>query len=148
MDRVLLALAIIAVAAVAAAVIRSRRPAPPTQGAWPVPRQLDRRDFEHSEMPWLVAVFTSSTCESCAQAIEKAAVLAAPEVVVVDVPFQTRKDLHQRYGVEAVPTIVMADADGVVRVSFVGTPSATDLWAAAAEARQPGSSPEPDLGHP
>lgn len=148
MDRVLLALAIIAVAAVAAAAIRSRRPAPPTQGSWPVPRQVDRGDFEAPDVPWLLAVFTSSTCESCAMAIEKATVLAGPEVVVVDVPFQTRKDLHQRYGVEAVPTIVMADADGVVQVSFVGTPSATDLWAAAAEAREPGSSPEPDLGHP
>jgi len=30
----------------------------------------------------------------------------------------------------------------------VGVPSATDLWAALAEARAPGTSPEPDLGKP
>lgn len=146
MDRTLLALAIIAAAAIAAAILRSRRPAPPTQGAWPVPRQLDRSDFDAADVPWLVAVFTSSTCDSCAKAMEKASVLRCADVAVVDVAFQDRKDLHQRYGVEAVPTIVMADADGVVRMSFVGTPSATDLWAAAAEARAPGTSPEPDLG--
>ncbi len=146
MERALLALAIVVVATVVALVLRARRPAPPTQGAWPVPQQLDRDDFDAPGLPWLVAVFTSSTCESCALALEKAAVLACADVAVQDIPYQSAKDLHVRYGVEAVPTIVMADVDGVVRMSFVGTPSATDLWAAAAEARAPGSSPEPDLG--
>ena len=32
------------------------------------------------------------------------------------------------------------------RAGFIGPMSATDLWAAVAEARQPGSSPEPNLG--
>jgi len=41
----------------------------------------------------------------------------------------------------------VADAAGVVRAAFVGPATATDLWAAVAEARQPGTSPEPDLGH-
>jgi len=35
---------------------------------------------------------------------------------------------------------------GVVRAAFVGAFSATDLWAAVAEARAPGSTPEPELG--
>jgi len=34
-----------------------------------------------------------------------------------------------------VPIVVIADLDGVVRKSFVGPMSATDLWAAVAEAR-------------
>ncbi len=51
------------------------------------------------------------------------------------------KDLHQRYGVDAVPLVVVADAGGVVRRSFVGPPTATDLWAALAELREPGSVP-------
>ena len=57
-----------------------------------------------------------------------------------------RRDLHHRYSVDAVPTLVVADAEGVVRASFVGQPTATDLWAAVAELREPGSSPEPKLG--
>jgi hypothetical protein len=54
--------------------------------------------------------------------------------------------LHQKYKVDAVPIAVIADRDGVVRASFVGPMSATDLWAAVAEVRDPGSSPEPRLG--
>jgi hypothetical protein len=62
-------------------------------------------------------------------------------VAVDDVEVTARRDVHERYGIEAVPTIVVADADGVVRASFVGPPTATDLWAAVAEVREPGSAP-------
>ena len=41
---------------------------------------------------------------------------------------------------------MIADADGVVQRAFVGAFTATDLWAAVAELRVPGSTPEPDLG--
>jgi hypothetical protein len=34
----------------------------------------------------------------------------------------------------------------VTRAAFLGPTSATDLWAAVAELRRPGSTPEPDLG--
>jgi hypothetical protein len=34
----------------------------------------------------------------------------------------------------------------VVRRGFVGAFTATDLWAAVAELRDPGSTPEPSLG--
>lgn len=147
MERVAIALVLIAVAVVVAVVLERRKPAPPTQPKrWEVPVQLDRDDFEGRDRPWLVAVFTSATCESCEKVMPKAAVLESPDVAVSEVPYQSRKDLHQRYGVEVVPTLVVADPEGVVRKSFVGVPTATDLWAAVAEARDPGSSPEPDLG--
>ena len=113
-----------------------------------MPAQLDRGDFDGATQPWLVVVFTSTACESCTRATAKASVLASPQVAYQDVPYQQRGDLHERYGIEAVPTIVFADGDGVVRASFVGVPTATDLWAALAEVRQPGSSPEPGLGRP
>jgi hypothetical protein len=45
-----------------------------------------------------------------------------------------------------VPLVVVADAHGVTRAAFVGPASATDVWAAVAEARRPGSTPEPGLG--
>jgi len=151
MERAVVAVVIVVAAAGLAAVLRRRRHDVPTQGTgartvWPVPVQLDRTDFVGPGVPWLVAVFSSTTCLSCAEAVAKAQVLACGDVAVDDVAVETRRDVHARYGIEAVPTIVVADADGVVRASFVGPPSATDLWAAVAEARQPGSSPEPDLG--
>lgn len=137
---------VVAVAVALAVVVDRRRPDPPTQGQWPVPRQLDRSDFDRPDAPWLVAVFSSATCDSCASVVGKSAVLACADVAVQDVEVGARGDLHQRYGIEAVPTIVVADGEGVVRASFVGPPSATDLWAAVAELREPGSSPEPHLG--
>lgn len=148
MDRLVLALALAAVAVVVALLLRRRAPEPPTQGGYQVPTQLDRRDFDRPDAPWLVVVFTSETCQSCEKAIQKAAVLASDDVVVQDVSWQRRKDLHERYRIEAAPTIVVADEDGVVKAAFAGTPSATDLWAAVAEVREPGSSPEPHLGNP
>jgi hypothetical protein len=93
-----------------------------------------------------VAVFTSETCDSCARAIAKASVLESPQVAYEEIPWQTRRDLHDRYRVDTVPLIVLADAQGVVQRSFVGTPSFTDLAVAVAEARQPGSTPDPDVG--
>jgi thiol-disulfide isomerase/thioredoxin len=135
-ERVLVALVLIAVAVCVAVVLERRKPAAPTQPRrWDVPAQLDRDDFEGRDCPWLVAVFTSSTCESCDQVVPKALALASPDVAVTEVPYQSRKDLHQRYGVEVVPTLVVAGPDGVVRKSFIGVPTATDLWAAVAEAR-------------
>jgi hypothetical protein len=145
-ERVLIAAALVAVAVAVAILLERRRPAPPTQPRWAVPGQLDRRDFARAEAPWLVVVFTSSTCDSCAGATAKARVLESPQVAVEDVAVQDRPDLHRRYGIDAVPLLVVADAEGVVRASFVGPPTATDLWAAVAEARAPGSSPEPHLG--
>ncbi|CAA9239643.1 MAG: hypothetical protein AVDCRST_MAG50-2146 [uncultured Acidimicrobiales bacterium] len=146
-QRVVIALVLVALAAGIALVIRRQRPEAPTQPRRAtVPTQLDRADFARPEAPWLVAVFTSSTCDSCARAVPKAEALASDSVAVTEVPYQSQKDVHDRYAVDTVPTIVIADAAGVVRKSFVGTPSATDLWAAVADARDPGSSPEPDLG--
>ena len=146
MERFVLAVIVVALAAVVAVVFERRRPEPPTQGGWAVPTQLDRADFAGADRPWLVAVFTEATCNSCAEAMSKARVLASSEVWVEEVELSARSDLHRRYHVEAVPTLVLADPEGVVRASFVGPPSATDLWAAVAEARAPGSSPEPELG--
>jgi hypothetical protein len=140
MVRVLVAVAIVALAAgVAALVNRRRRADPPTQPRGAVPSQLDRRDFCEPTIPWLVAVFSSETCHTCADVIAKAEVLRSDDVAVDIVPFQTRRDVHQRYAIDAVPCLVVADATGAVQASFLGPVTATDLWAAVARARQPGS---------
>jgi hypothetical protein len=141
MSRLFVAAALVLVAGIVAWAISRRRPEPPTQARWAVPAQLDRADFERPEAPWLVVVFSSRTCAGCEQAIAKAMVLASADVAVQDVAYQDHPDLHDRYAIEAAPTIVVADSEGVVRSSFVSTPTATDLWAAVAEVRYPGSTP-------
>jgi hypothetical protein len=140
MIRLLIAIAIVALAAgIAAIVNRRRRPDPPTQPRQQVPAQLDRSDFGDPSIPWLVAVFSSESCHSCAEVVAKAEVMRSDDVTVDVVPFQTRRAVHQRYSIDAVPCLVVADVAGTVHASFLGPVTATDLWAAVAEARQPGS---------
>jgi hypothetical protein len=129
-------------AAVAAWVRRRDDADSPTQGpSWTVPAQLDRRDFVRPEAPWLVAVFSSATCLACQDTWAKAQLLDADEVAVEELEAVADKAIHERYGVDAVPMVLIADADGVVRRHFVGPPTATDLWAALAELREPGTVP-------
>lgn len=143
MERLLVALAIVAVALLAASVLRRRRRTdPPTQPARHVPAQLDRDDFPRPDAAWLVAVFTSSTCHTCRDVAAKVAVLASDDVAVADVEFQRQRDVHERYRIDSVPLVVIVDATGVVRRSFLGPVTATDLWAAVAWARD-GGDPDP-----
>ncbi len=148
LTRVLIALAIVVVAAAVSLFLRRRTQGTdaPTQANHRVPVQLDRADFAQPETPWLVVLFSSASCHTCADVRAKAAVLRAPEVAVDDVEFGERRDLHDKYKIDGVPCLVVADREGVVRASFLGPVTATDLWAAVAEVREPGSSPEPDLG--
>jgi hypothetical protein len=46
-----------------------------------------------------------------------------------------------------VPLVLIADAEGVVQRHFLGPVTATDLWAAVAELREPGSTPGPCETH-
>jgi hypothetical protein len=140
-ERPLIAGAVVVAAVVVAWFLRRRRPEAPTGGRWSVPGQLDRADFPGAASPWLVAVFTSSTCDACAATVAKAQALTSPSVAVAEVELAADAELHRRYGIDAVPLLVLADAEGVVRASFVGPPSATDLWAAVAEVRD-GAPPE------
>lgn len=138
MERLILALVVVAVAAAIGEIVRRRRLAdPPTQPRYEAPSQLDRRDFDGDG--WLVAVFTSDTCSTCADVVRKAEVVRSDEVTVQAVSFQADRALHERYSIDAVPCLVIADAEGVVHRAVLGPITATDLWAAVANAREPGS---------
>jgi hypothetical protein len=132
-DRVLLAVAIALAVAALATVLQRRRPEPPSQRRWAVPDQVDRNDFDRPGAPWLIAVFSSATCDSCATAVARAQILASGDIAVQEVEVGEHGDLHRRYNVEAVPTLVVADRRGVVRASIVGPPSEGELEGAFAE---------------
>jgi hypothetical protein len=142
-DRVVVALVLAAVVIAIALVAQRRRPDAPSSppAGFEAPAQLDRADFGSPAAPWLVAVFTSSSCSTCAQVWSTAQVLASEQVAVQQVEATADADLHERYGIEAVPIVAIADDRGVVRSSFLGPVSATHLWAAVAELREPGSVP-------
>jgi hypothetical protein len=143
MTQVLLVALAMVFAVGVSAVLRKRRTDAPTQGSFHMPTQLDRGDFESPQSPWLVAVFTSATCNTCADVANKATVLASRDVVVQRIDYTENPELHRRYNIDAVPTLVIADQRGVVRNGFLGPVKAQDLWAAVAECREPGSTPDP-----
>lgn len=136
----------VAVALLASVVMRRRRPDAPTQGGFQLPTQVDRGDFPKPDSPWLVLLFTSATCDACADMVQKARVVESREVAVADIEYTANRDLHKRYRIEAVPSLIVVDSVGTVRTGFLGPVKAQDLWAAIAECREPGSTPKHDDG--
>jgi hypothetical protein len=67
--------------------------------------------------------------------MEKAAPLASDDVAVVEVEYFADRALHERYKINAAPLTLVADAEGVVRGSFVGAFNATELWNTVADLR-------------
>ena len=111
-----------AAVAVAAVANRRRRPDAPSTPSFAAPQQLDRGDFADAELPWLLVLFSSATCMSCQEAREVVTPLDVDGLAVQEVQFPDDRALHDRYRVESVPTVVMADAEGVVVWSYVGAP--------------------------
>lgn len=145
-ERVVIAAGLVAVTAVVAAWLSRRRPDPPTQDRVAVPAQVDRADFAGPGAPWLLALFTSETCASCGRAVARARLLQGSDVAYDEVPWQTRRRLHERYGIDTVPLLLVVDRAGVVLASIVGAPVFSDLAAALAAARVPGGFRGPTPG--
>lgn len=140
MERVLLVAGGMLVAALVALVLgRRNRPSP--TNVHHIPSRLDRLDFLRPDAEWLVAVFTSASCNTCAGVWDRARHLSSDHVVVQEVELAAARGLHERYGIDAVPTLVIADRSGEVKRAFLGPTTATDLWAAMADVREPGSVP-------
>lgn len=130
--------AVVAIIALAVGrVMQKRAPDPPTAATSDhrVPDQIERADFARPEAPWLVAVFTSETCASCAKVVQAADPLESDDVAVQTVEVTRDAKLHERYDITAVPSVVVADSEGVTRARFLGPPTAADLWASLAELR-------------
>ena len=114
---------------------RKRQVDAPTQGASEVPSQIDRSDFVRPDASWIVLAFTSATCQTCSDIERKVRVLETSSVAIQILDFTAERELHERYKIDAVPTVLIADANGVVQANFLGPVSATDLWAALARVR-------------
>jgi hypothetical protein len=134
--RVVIAVAILVVAgAIAWWLDRRRVAAPPSQGRAVAPQQLDRNDFPRPDASWLVVLFTSRHCDSCAGLVDKALPLASDAVAVVEVEYTAQPELHARYAIDAAPITVLVDREGVTRKAFIGAYAAPELWSALAEVR-------------
>jgi hypothetical protein len=142
MTRLVILLVLTAVAVLVALALQRRRPDAPTAPNFEAPTQLDRDDFTRPDAPWLVVLFASTSCDACARVWEAVREVEAGPVAVQHVVAQSDPELHKRYRIEGVPTTVIADAEGVVRSSWLGPVGATDLWGRLAELREspPGTS--------
>ena len=148
MERLVVAIVVAVVAVGLSYLLRRKEHEAPTQPrTYAAPLQVDRADFPRPDADWLVVAFTSNTCGGCGDVRAKVAALESADVAVVDVEAVAQAEVHARYGVDAVPIVAVVDAEGVVHRGFTGPVTATDLWAAVADARDPGSTPEPGLGH-
>src|SRR3546814_9484069 len=116
MELVLIAVALAGVAiGIAWALQRGQKPEAPVRTGYAIPAQLDRADFARPEVPWLVVVFTSATCDACASVWDKARHLDSDAVAVQDVEYVADRELHDRYSIEAVPTTLVVASEGVVQ---------------------------------
>ncbi|MCU1371038.1 MAG: hypothetical protein JWO77_2232 [Ilumatobacteraceae bacterium] len=148
MSPLVLVLLVGAVAGVVAWYLQRRTAPDPQRGSsWTIPELVNRDDFARPDAPWLVVLFSSATCLACQGTAAKARLLESDAVAFEEVDHVDRKDLHERYGIDAVPLLLLVDTIGSVRRSFVGEPTATDLWAALAELREPGSVPPGCVDH-
>ncbi len=142
MERVVIVVVVGIVALVVASIVQRRQPpTAPAETGYHIPTQLHRDDFDRSDAPWIVVLFTSATCRSCQGMWDKARHLESDAVAVQQIEVTEAKEIHERYRIDGIPTTLVADAEGVVRASFMGPATATDLWAAVAELREPGSVP-------
>ena len=133
----LFAALILVMAATLGVVVRKRKPDAPSQTSNLIPQQLNRKDFVSPEKPWLLVVFTSSTCDACQDVATKAKVLTSQDVAVQIIDYLEMRNLHRQYAIDSVPTTVIADNHGVVQYGVLGPITATDLWAAMARCRDP-----------
>lgn len=131
----LIALVVLTAVAVGVALLlQRRRPDPPSAPSYRAPAQLDRDDFVNPSAATLVALFASTTCNTCPTAWEAVLAAAAERdgntLAVQRIDVQDDPTLHERYRIDGVPTTLVVDAEGVVTQAFFGPITATDVTAA------------------
>ncbi len=145
MERYVLALALLVVAVAIAVVLERRRtPASVPSRRFRIPTHLDRLDFPEPGAPWLLAVFTSTTCDSCRGVLDAVEPLRSPDVAVADIAFQLERALHVKYEIDAVPAVVAVDAEGEVRASWLGAIDTGQLWSTVSDLVEGRETPPPE----
>lgn len=133
MDRLLIAVVLIAVAVTIAFVFERRRTDTPfsaRRGA--VPTRVRPVDVGLDDAPAIV-VFTEASCQSCQAAIQLVRGPAGADFPVADVEYGADRALHDRYGIDTVPTTVAVHRDGNVAGGWTGKVDPAELTQALAE---------------
>lgn len=129
--------AIVVIAVLAVLLFSARRKAEETKPtSYDLPSVIEVGDINDTATVH-VLMFSSTSCEGCSGVWDKAKVLESKEVEVLNISYQDEqgKKLHEKYQIEAVPSLLITDKQGNTLKAFMGSVTATDLWAAVAEAR-------------
>jgi hypothetical protein len=137
--RLVVLVGLVLAAVVLALILQRRRPDPPSAPGYRVPAQLDRDDFLRPDAAALIAVFASTTCNSCPEVWVLVEPLASRDLAVQRIDVEDGGELHRRYRIDGVPTTVLADAEGVVTATFFGPVDEEALRSAVAALRAGGS---------
>jgi len=137
---VLVAILALGATLVALAITRLRPPAAATR-AGTLPSHLSRHHFVAPDHRWLVAMFTAESCLSCAQVVDQIRGFESPSIAVQNIEVAREPALHKQYAIESVPTTLVVDREGLVRLAFVGPLSVTDRTSIA-ELTSPASTEE------
>ncbi len=120
----LVAGAVIIALAVSALTRRSattgRRAAAATEQDHHIPDVVSASDFGIPEDQWMLVVFSSDKCATCAVVVEAVSRIDMPDLTVAVVGIERMPGLHAEYRIDAVPTTIVADPTGSVRKSFLG----------------------------
>lgn len=130
MTRILVLIALTALAVGVAWALQRRRPEAPTAPSYRAPRQIDRDDFDVPAELNLVLVFASSTCHTCPMVWEAVNRIERSGTGAQRVQVQEQPDLHKRYKIDGVPTTLVVAPDGAVHASFFGLVEADTIAAA------------------
>lgn len=120
MTRLLILVILVFVALGIAAVLRRRRPEPPSAPSYRAPSQVDRSEFAGTPGTPLLAVFASATCNTCPMVWAEVVEYEGAGLDVERIDVQDDPKRHQRYRIDGVPTTLVIDGDGVVLASFFG----------------------------
>lgn len=132
MERLVIAGALVVVALIVAWVLERRRDDTPfSVRRGEVPTRVRPSDVGLADGPAIV-VFTEASCQSCQSAIRLVRGPAGAEFPVADVEYGQDTALHQKFGIDTVPTTVVVDADGVVVGGWTGKVDPGELAAALA----------------
>ena len=122
LSTILLVLSLGSFATLVAYLVNNRRADSPSVPKSSLPVQIDRGDFEEPHGKWLLIFFSSDTCNSCNNVRSLINDLTVDSFHIQEIEFPKRKDLHQRYGINSVPIVLIANEEGVVIWSFAGVP--------------------------
>ncbi len=85
-----------------------------------IPDVVSASDFGIPEGQWMLLVFSSEKCATCAVVVEAVSRIDMPGLAVEVIGIERMPELHADYRIDAVPTTIVADPTGSVRKSFLG----------------------------